>query len=76
MNTVSFWEPWLRHVLELAATLAFALSGVLEGARKKLDPVGVCVVAFLAAARCATCCWTSARFSGCGTWAMCGASWA
>jgi len=36
-------------VLELAATLAFALSGVLEGARKKLDPVGVCVVAFLAA---------------------------
>jgi len=49
MNNVSFWEPWLRHVLELAATLAFALSGVLEGARKKLDPVGVCVVAFLAA---------------------------
>ena len=49
MNNVTFWEPWLRHVLELAATLAFALSGVLEGARKKLDPVGVGVVAFLAA---------------------------
>lgn len=35
--------------IEVSATLAFALSGVLEGARKKLDAVGVCAVAFLAA---------------------------
>lgn len=35
--------------LEVAATLAFAVSGLLEAARKRLDPVGVCVVAGLAA---------------------------
>jgi uncharacterized membrane protein YeiH len=36
-------------VVEAAATLAFALSGLLEAARKRLDAVGVCVVAGLAA---------------------------
>ena len=36
--------------IEVVATLAFALSGILEGARKRLDAVGVCVVAFLARA--------------------------
>ena len=35
--------------VEVAATLAFALSGLIEGARKRLDAVGVCVVAGLAA---------------------------
>lgn len=35
--------------VEAAATLAFAVSGLLEAARKRLDPVGVCVVAGLAA---------------------------
>lgn len=35
--------------IEILATLAFALSGLLEAARKKLDPVGVVVVAGLAA---------------------------
>lgn len=35
--------------IELLATLAFALSGVMEAARKKLDVVGVCAVSFLAA---------------------------
>ena len=39
----------LRLVIEVAATLAFALSGLLEAARRKLDAVGACVVAFLAA---------------------------
>ncbi len=34
---------------EAVATLAFALSGVIEGARKRLDAVGICVVAGLAA---------------------------
>ena len=35
--------------IEAAATLAFALSGLIEAARKRLDAVGVCVVAGLAA---------------------------
>lgn len=39
----------LQLGVELLATLAFALSGVMEAARKKLDVVGVCVVGFLAA---------------------------
>lgn len=42
----------LTHVLtavESAATIAFALSGLLEAARKRLDAVGVCIVAGLAA---------------------------
>lgn len=43
------WGQFLRMGLELAATLAFALSGVIEAARRRLDVVGVCVVAFAAA---------------------------
>lgn len=39
----------LLTVVEASATLAFALSGLLEAARKKLDAVGVCLVAGLAA---------------------------
>lgn len=39
----------LRLLIEVAATLAFALSGLLEAVRRRLDPVGACVVAFLAA---------------------------
>ena len=35
--------------VEIIATVAFALSGVIEGARRRLDAVGVCVVAGLAA---------------------------
>jgi uncharacterized membrane protein YeiH len=46
-------EPGLlshaRTAIEMAATVAFALSGVIEGARKRLDAVGICVVAGLAA---------------------------
>ena len=41
--------PWLLTLVEAAATLAFALSGLLEAARKRLDAVGVCLVAGLAA---------------------------
>jgi uncharacterized membrane protein YeiH len=40
---------WLLTVVEACATLAFALSGLLEAARKRLDAVGVCLVAGLAA---------------------------
>lgn len=36
-------------VVEACAITAFALSGILEAARKRLDAVGVAVVAFLAA---------------------------
>lgn len=43
------WGSQLRVGVEALATLAFALSGVLAGARKRLDVVGVCVVACLAA---------------------------
>jgi uncharacterized membrane protein YeiH len=44
--------PWLSLLLttvEAAATLAFALSGLLAAARKRLDAVGVCLVCGLAA---------------------------
>jgi uncharacterized membrane protein YeiH len=45
--------PWaLSHTqtaVEAVATVAFALSGVIEGARKRLDAVGIVVVAGLAA---------------------------
>jgi uncharacterized membrane protein YeiH len=45
--------PWLlsqvQVVAEAVATVAFALSGVIEGARKRLDAVGICVVGGLAA---------------------------
>jgi Glycine transporter len=45
--------PWLlsqvQVIAEAMATIAFALSGVIEGARKRLDAVGICVVGGLAA---------------------------
>lgn len=39
----------IQAVVEITATLAFALSGLLAGARKQLDVVGLCVVAGLSA---------------------------
>jgi uncharacterized membrane protein YeiH len=39
----------VQIAFEAAATVAFAFSGLIEGARKRLDAVGVCVVAGLAA---------------------------
>ena len=45
-----YWSLATAQVAaEAAATVAFALSGLIEAARKKLDAVGVCVVAGLAA---------------------------
>ena len=38
-----------QYLIETLATLAFATTGVLEAARKRLDVVGVCVVSSLAA---------------------------
>ena len=49
MQNVQFWGETLRLLVELAATAAFALSGILMGARMRLDAVGVAVVGFLAA---------------------------
>jgi uncharacterized membrane protein YeiH len=49
MQNVTLWGETLRLLVELCATAAFALSGILEGARKRLDAVGVVVVGFLAA---------------------------
>ena len=43
------WIPTLRFVLEIAATAAFALSGMIAAARQRMDAVGVCVVACVAA---------------------------
>ena len=43
------WLSLLLTVVETCGTLAFALSGLLEAARKRLDAVGVCLVAGLAA---------------------------
>ncbi|MDD3784639.1 MAG: trimeric intracellular cation channel family protein [Hydrogenophaga sp.] len=49
MQHVQLWGETLRLLVELAGTIAFALSGILEAARKRLDAVGVCAVGFLAA---------------------------
>lgn len=53
MNQVSSLAEWLvsngNTSLEVVGTLAFALSGLLEAARKKLDLVGMAMVAALAA---------------------------
>jgi uncharacterized membrane protein YeiH len=49
MNTIQSWGETLKLLVELAGTAAFAFSGVLKGARKRLDAVGVCVVGFLTA---------------------------
>lgn len=50
--------PWVlsqvQVVAEAIATVAFALSRVIEGARKRLDAVGICVVGGLAAFDCGT----------------------
>lgn len=48
MSTVPLLS-WFLTLVEAGATLAFALSGLLEAARKRLDGVGVCLVAGLAA---------------------------
>ncbi|MFM1788203.1 MAG: hypothetical protein RLZZ166_670 [Pseudomonadota bacterium] len=47
MTTIQFTTA--QYSIETLATLAFATTGVLEAARKRLDVVGVCVVSSLAA---------------------------
>ena len=49
MYDFSTWGPTLRYVVEVIGTLAFALSGILAGARKHMDIFGISVLGFLAA---------------------------
>jgi uncharacterized membrane protein YeiH len=49
MNESNAWAQYLLVAVEVAAVLAFALSGLVAGARKQLDAVGVFTVTFLAA---------------------------
>jgi len=49
MNTFESMGQHTLVALELLATAAFALSGVMEAMRKRLDIVGVCACGFLAA---------------------------
>jgi uncharacterized membrane protein YeiH len=48
LNRFSLELQQALPLIELAATAAFALSGLVEAARKRLDIVGVMVVCFLA----------------------------
>jgi uncharacterized membrane protein YeiH len=45
----SDWLQVMIVAIDTGATLAFAVSGLLEAARKRLDPVGVCIVSGVAA---------------------------
>lgn len=50
MNATAPWALTQAQIaVEAIAVIAFALSGVIEGARKRLDAVGIAVVAALAA---------------------------
>ena len=49
MNTFVTWGSLVLQIMEWLATAAFALSGIIAAARKRMDVVGVCVVACLAA---------------------------
>ena len=49
MNSLESLGQHTLVALELLATAAFALSGVMGAMRKRLDIVGVCVCGFLAA---------------------------
>jgi len=49
LKTTLFTLSNAQVAIEAVATIAFALSGLLEAARKRLDAVGICVVAGLAA---------------------------
>ncbi len=41
MYAIQSWGDTLRLLVELSATAAFALSGLMEAARKRLDAVGL-----------------------------------
>jgi uncharacterized membrane protein YeiH len=43
------WGESLRIAVEVIGTIAFALSGILAGVRKRMDMFGVAVLGFLSA---------------------------
>ena len=49
MLDVATWGPTARYAVEVIGTAAFALSGILAGARKQMDIFGISVLGFLAA---------------------------
>ncbi|MDO5291092.1 MAG: TRIC cation channel family protein, partial [Pseudomonadota bacterium] len=49
MPDISTWGHSLRTLVEVVGTVAFALSGILAGARKRMDIFGISVLGFLAA---------------------------
>ena len=49
MYDIATWGHNLRYVVEAIGTLAFALSGILAGVRKRMDIFGISVLAFIAA---------------------------
>ena len=49
IHHIQQWGETLQLLVELTATASFAMSGVIKGAVKQLDLVGICVVGFLTA---------------------------
>ena len=49
MYDFSTWGPTARYTVEVIGTVAYALSGILAGVRKRMDIVGISVLGFLAA---------------------------
>lgn len=49
MNPIETYGHHALSLVELMATAAFALSGVMQAIRKRMDVVGVCACGFLAA---------------------------
>lgn len=49
MSDLAWWTVNFGLLFEIVGTIGFALSGLIEAARKKLDVVGVCMVTAVAA---------------------------
>ena len=49
MYDFSTWGPTARYTVEVIGTVAFALSGILAGVRKRMDIFGISVLGCLAA---------------------------
>ena len=49
MYDFSTWGPTARYTVEVIGTVAFALSGILAGVRKRMDIFGISVLGYLAA---------------------------
>ena len=49
MYDFSTWGPTARYTVEVIGTVAFALSGILAGVRKRMDIFGISVLGFISA---------------------------